>query len=117
MSKQFVLALWPNDNKRSDQSPDATGSLQIPVATLKEIVESFKADELLIKQDYKTKEDCISLRAAAWRNEQRTERDAVIKCEIDTPTETKERAAAKAKRDAERAGQTSQQADNDWCPF
>ena len=117
MSKQFKLSLWPNNQKRGDTSPDATGSLQIPVATLKEIVEAFKSGETPITQDYKTKEDCISIRASAWRNEQRHDRDPVINIQIDTPTETREKLAAKAKRDAERNGQNSQQADNDWVPF
>ena len=118
MSKQFKLSLWPTDRKYTDQSPDATGSLQIPIATLKEIVEAYKSGETPITQDYNTKEECISIRASAWRNEQRHDRDPVINIQMDTPTETREKAAAKAKRDAERNGQTSQQSDNNaWIPF
>ena len=115
--KQFKVALWPNENKYSDTSPDATGSLQMPVSVLKEILQAYKASELPITQDYTTKEDCLTFRASAWRNPP-SDGKPVISCQIDSPTEAKERAAKKAQRDAEQAGQNSQQDDLGWdAPF
>ena len=113
--KGFDLALWPNQYKEAgSRQPDAKGHLAIPISVLRDLAQAYQAKELPTVMDERNNCEVVKLVAAAWKNAPEGNKP-VIKVEIDSWTEAKEREAKKAAR-ADGAS-SAESASAEWAPF
>ena len=100
--KGFDLALWPNKYKTpGSRQPDARGAVSIPVSVLKDLSIAYQKGELSTETDTRNGDiEIVKLDASAWRNEPEGNKP-VIKCEIQSWEEMKQR---QAEREAKAAG-------------
>ena len=100
------MALWPNQYKEPGSSqPDARGALSIPLSVVKELAMAYQAKELPTETDTRNDVEIVKLDVAAWKNDPgENPKRPVIKAEVKSWPEMKERQAA---RDAKKAESSS----------
>ena len=101
------MALWPNQYKEPGSSqPDARGALSIPLSVVKELAMAYQAKELPTETDQRNGDiEIVKLDVAAWKNDPGDNpKRPVIKCEVKSWPEMKERQAARDAKNAASSG-------------
>ena len=96
--KAFTLGLWANERKdpSNDTSPDATGSLNLPLSVVGDILRAYQA-KTLATETLKDGTEVLKLRAVAWQNRS-GDRRPLINIQINNLQEQLEANAARAAR-------------------